>query len=237
MDPDHQENSWIVRRRKHQGESVTGRLPRMCAHRRACFRESTGRGKRSMHCRSSSLLCRQSHAVENLAYAWLLTLANQFEVSVSHAQGRSPPERSETREFRSRSFRGGTIEPVTSRDGGNFCRGQIETQHAEIRVAGTGDRGSQVHVAMPVRKPASAGSSAAGMARVAEIVLLPVGQRGERLQQRSHGNRLIGIIPARGQQATRACIHQQKRDVAVWRSPGPIPRLQTGQTGMDLPHE
>lgn len=80
-----------------------------------------------MHCRSSSLLCRQSHAVENLAYAWLLTLANQFEVSVSHAQGRSPPERSETREFGSGSFRGGTIEPVTARDGSNFCRGQIET--------------------------------------------------------------------------------------------------------------
>src|SRR5580765_7189378 len=84
---------------------------------------------------------------------------------------------------------------------------------------------------MPLRKPTSTGSSATNMARVAEIVLLPVGQRGERLQHRSHGNRLVGIIPARGQQATRACIHQQKRDVASGEVPGQYLGCRLGKQG------
>ena len=77
------------------------------------------------------------------------------------------------------------------------------------------DSRSEVDIAVPARKPASRGGSATGMAWIAIIVLLPVGQRGERLQQRSHGNGRVGMIPARGQSATRACIQQQKRDVAT----------------------
>ena len=84
VDAHHQEKLRIVRWREYHGKAVSGRVPRVRAHRRTRFRERVGKRESPMHFRASSVLRRLGHAVENFTHSGLLALANQFEVSASH---------------------------------------------------------------------------------------------------------------------------------------------------------
>ncbi len=55
---------------------------------------------------------------------------------------------------------------------------------------------SEIDIAVPARKPASRRRSATGVVGIAIAVLLTVGEGCERLEQRTHRNASIGMIPA-----------------------------------------
>src|SRR5258708_40370262 len=93
--------------------------------------------------------------------------------------------------------------------------GEVFGQEPEVRIAGMTDGGGEIDLAVTARAPASGGRSATRVTRESEVVLLAISQGGVRLQERSHWNGRIGMIPARGQQATRMRVEQQKRNVAA----------------------
>src|SRR5690349_15557648 len=68
---------------------------------------------------------------------------------------------------------------------------------------------------MSAKEPASGSRSAALVLRISEVMFRAVCEGNERFYQRPHGNRRVGMIPARGQSAPRMGIQQQKRNVAT----------------------
>ena len=73
-----------------------------------------------------------------------------------------------------------------------------------------GTPAEQIDVAMTMRKPATGSRSAANVRRIAELVMLTIGQRRERLHQRAERNRRLRVIPAGGQHFAGASVEQQK---------------------------
>lgn len=168
-----------------------------------------------MHFGSGAMTRGLGHAVEDLADGGLLAAPRQFEIRASHVERGSAPVIAEAGELRSSGVGGWWFERETSRDGRDIDGAEVGGEHSEVGVAGVCDGGGEIDVAVSVGEPASGGSAEAGVLGIFENVLLAIGQRGERLDQRSHGDGGIGMIPALGENASGVGVEEEIGNVAV----------------------
>ena len=226
MHPNQEQNLRLVGRCQYDGESVTRIVPRVSAWRGTGFGEGIGVRQRAINFSASSLPRGLRHSVEQQAHARLIATPAQFQISTSHIQRRNQPLISEARFFktivvaetgerRSRSSRIRQLQAKVCCCRKDLSGSNIPREHTEVGIAGVGDSGSQIDVAVAARTPAPSRRPATDVRRIFVIMQLTVGQRDERFQKRSERNRRLRAIPTRGEQRASVGIQQKKGNVVT----------------------